>query len=49
MAERGSPIQRITLGVLGIEIVLVLLFAYGFYRWTFEWRLNGPQTDATRW
>jgi hypothetical protein len=28
--------------LLAVELLLVGMFAYGFYRWTFEWRLNGP-------
>ncbi|MCB9450274.1 MAG: hypothetical protein H6672_02480 [Anaerolineaceae bacterium] len=32
---------RLRNGLLLLEIALVALFAYGYYRWTIEWRLNG--------
>jgi hypothetical protein len=39
--------NRTALGILLlIEIGLLTLFAYGYYRWTIEWRLNGPTTTA---
>jgi hypothetical protein len=34
--------ERILPLLLVMELALVGLFGYGFYRWTFEWRLNGP-------
>ncbi len=34
-------LPRLRNGLLLLEIALVALFAYGYYRWTIEWRLNG--------
>ncbi|MCB9456194.1 MAG: hypothetical protein H6671_09420 [Anaerolineaceae bacterium] len=28
-------------GLLLLEVALIALFIYGYYRWTIEWRLNG--------
>ncbi|MBN1286233.1 MAG: DUF3592 domain-containing protein [Anaerolineae bacterium] len=30
-----------------VEITLMILFAYGYYRWTIEWLLNGPTAEGT--
>lgn len=35
-----------SLVLLGIELALIAIFAYGMVRWIFEWRLSGPRTQA---
>ncbi len=42
----AARLQRAIGVLLVIELVAIALFAYGFYRWTFEWRLNGPRIPA---
>lgn len=34
-------LTRLRNGLLLIEIILLILFIYGYYRWTIEWRLTG--------
>lgn len=38
---------RRTISILAIlELALIILFLYGYYRWAIEWRLNGTRTQA---
>lgn len=32
--------------LLVVELILLALFAYGYYRWAIEWRLNGVHTTG---
>jgi hypothetical protein len=43
---RSLSTRRLIGMLLILELALIALFAYGIYRWTFEWRLNGPRVQA---
>ncbi len=43
----NKPLQRrVLIALLVVELVLLGLFVYGYYRWTIEWRLNGIEITA---
>jgi hypothetical protein len=41
-----SSTRRVMAVLLVLEIGLIGLFGYGFYRWAIQWRLNGPRLIA---
>jgi hypothetical protein len=38
--------RRAIAALLALEVGLIVLFGYGFYRWSIQWRLNGPRVIA---
>lgn len=45
-ANSKLPCRRVLIALLIVELVLLGLFIYGYYRWTIEWRLNGIEVTA---
>jgi hypothetical protein len=39
-------IRRLISFLAVIELALIVLFLYGYYRWAIEWRLNGTRTQG---
>lgn len=46
MKAMKKSTRRWIVALIVIEAALLLLFLYGFYRWTIQWRLNGPRIPA---